>query len=296
MELNEKIIVITGATSGIGLATALELAGSGARIIAVGRSEQRCKEAAGIVGEKHPGAKVAFLAADLSSQKQIRELAKKIRQLDMVREKGRVDVLINNAGAFTSWYVSTNEGFELQWAVNHLAPFLLTNELLPLLKAAPAGRVITVSSGSHYRTRIHWKDVQLRRHYGCLKAYKQSKLANVLFTRELNRRLGPGSTVRAYAVDPGLVNTEMGLKGTTGIARFVWEKRRKKGVRPETAAASIAFMAVEPSIQAAEDIYWKNCRPLKPSRYSHREDAALRLWELSEKMCGVTEDGSLARN
>lgn len=286
-DLKGKNIVITGATSGIGLATALELAGRGAFVIAAGRSEEHCKQAEEIILNKHPEATVTFLAADLSSQRQIRELSLKIKQMDEVRERGCIDVLINNAGAFSSWYVSTEEGFELQWAVNHLAPFLLTNELLTLLKAAPAARVITISSGSHYRTRIHWKDVQLRKHYGCLKAYKQSKLANVLFTREMNRRLGPASNVRAFAVDPGLVNTGMGLKNTTGIARFVWKKRRHKGVQPEAAASAIVYMAGEPSIQNSCDIYWKNGRPLKPSRYSHRTDAALRLWELSEKMCGI---------
>lgn len=284
---NKKVIVITGATSGIGLATALKLAESGASIIGIGRSMERCQEAEKTIRSKYPNTEIIFLVADLSSQKQIHGLIKEIKQCDMVKEKGGLDVLINNAGAFSSWYVSTSEGFELQWAVNHLAPFLLTNELLPLLKASPSGRVITISSGSHYRTHIHWKDVQLRRHYGCLKAYKQSKLANVLFTRELNRRLGAASTVRAYAVDPGLVNTEMGLKNTTGIARFVWMKRRHKGVIPEVAAASIAYMAIEPSIQQRTDIYWKNCSPLRPSNYSHREDAALRLWELSKKMCGI---------
>lgn len=287
LELNDKIIVITGGTSGIGLATALELVGHGACIIAAGRSEQRCKQAEGIIRNKYPDARVSFLAADLSSQKQVREMARNIKQTDIVKSKGHIDVLINNAGAFSSWYISTVEGFELQWAVNHLAPFLLTNELMPLLKAAPEGRVITISSGSHYRTRIHWNDVQLRKHYGCLKAYKQSKLANVLFTRELNRRLRDASNIRAFAVDPGLVNTEMGLKSTTGIARLIWEKRRSKGIPPETAAASIVWMAAEPSIQYSGVIYWKNCKPLKPSRYSHSEDAALRLWELSEKMCGI---------
>lgn len=285
--LNEKIVVITGATSGIGLAAARELAGRGAFVVAVGRSEQRCREAAESIEKECPDAKVMFITADLSSQRQVRKLVQDIRQIGRVREKGCVDVLINNAGAFSSWYVSTEEGFELQWAVNHLAPFLLTNGLLPLLKAAPAGRILTVSSGSHYRTRIHWDDVQLRRSYGCLKAYKQSKLANVLFTRELNRRLGAGSTVRAFAVDPGLVNTEMGLKNTTGLARFVWMRRKDKGAKPEAAASALVWMAGEPSIQNREEVYWKNCGPLNPSRYALRDDAALRLWELSEKMCGT---------
>jgi hypothetical protein len=120
-----------------------------------------------------------------------------------------IDVLINNAGTVSSWYVSTVDGFELQFAVNHLAPFRLTYELLPLLECSQEGTIIGVSSGSHYRTRIHWKDVLLRKHYNCLLAYKQSKLANVLFATELNRRLkNSGMRPKAYP-------------GCTGILRAV---------------------------------------------------------------------------
>jgi NAD(P)-dependent dehydrogenase (short-subunit alcohol dehydrogenase family) len=286
-DLYNKIIVVTGATSGIGLAAAIRFAGCGAFVIGIGRSHDRCELAIETIKKDCPDARVVYHVADLSSQKQVRELAENIRQGITKEGKGAIDVLINNAGTFSSWYVSTAEGFELQWAVNHLAPFLLTNELLPLLKAASNSRVITVSSGSHYRMSIHWNDIQLRKHYNCLTAYKQSKLANVLFTRELNRRLGRDSSVHAYAADPGLVNTEMGLKGTAGIAKYIWMKRRHKGVSPETAAQSLVYLAAEPSIQHSEDIYWKNSCPLKPSRYSNREDAALRLWEISEKMCGI---------
>jgi len=158
---------------------------------------------------------------------------------------------------------------------------------MPLLRAAPAGRIITVSSGSHYRTKINWKDVCMRKHYNVLRAYKQSKLANVLFTTELNRRLGPTSTVRAYAVDPGLVNTDIGLKGTAGIARWIWAKRSKGGIDPAVPAKSIAYLAGEPSVHKSMQVYWKDCKPKKPSAYSQREDVALRLWQLSEKMCGI---------
>lgn len=285
--LSGKTIVITGATSGIGYATARELAGSGAFVIALGRDEERCRQARENITLAYPGAAIEYIIFDLSSQKQVRDAAAKIRQLAASHGSGSIDVLINNAGAFSSWYVSTPEGIELQWAVNHLAPFLLTGELLPLIKAAPEGRILTISSGSHYRTRIHWKDVLMRKHYNCLGAYKQSKLANVLFTGELNRRLGDASRVQAFAIDPGLVNTDMGIKRTAGIVKFVWGKRRQKGVSPEQAAKGIMFAAADPAAKITEGIYWKNGRPLKPSRYAMRKDAAVRLWELSEKMCGI---------
>lgn len=287
INMKGKTVVITGFTSGIGLATAKVLAGYGAYIIGVGRSESRCQKAEKIIKSAYPESMVSYQVADLSSLKQVRELADTIKRLTLEKGDGIINVLINNAGTFSSWYVSTAEGFELQFTVNHLAPFLLTHELLPLLQKAPAGRIITVSSGSHYRTRMHWNDIMLRKHYNCLLAYKQSKLANVLFTFELNRRLGHESTVRAYAVDPGLVNTDIGLKGTAGIARWVWKKRSKGGVSPERPARSIAFLAGEPSIQDRRELYWKDCKPMRPSRYSQRPEAALRLWELSEKMCGI---------
>lgn len=286
--MTENTIVITGATSGIGLATAIGLAKRGAYVIGVGRSILRCEEAESIIKDAAPDGRISFLLADLSSQKQIRELADKIKGKVREERDGTIDVLINNAGTFSSWFTSTEDGFELQFAVNHLAPFLLTHQLLPLLMAAPTGRIITVSSGSHYRTKINWKDLQLRRHYNCLMAYKQSKLANVLFILELNRRLGRDSTLRAFAADPGLVNTEMGLKGTMGIARWVWERRRKKGLRPEEGAATSIYLATEPIVPDAKDIYWKNSSPTPPSRYVYREDVAERLWSLSEKMCGVS--------
>jgi len=291
IDISGKTVVVTGATAGIGLATALGLAKRGAFVIGAGRSESRCRQAEDAIRAECPETRVVFLIADLSSLKQVRGLAERIRQTVRQDGNGCLDVLINNAGSVSGWYVSTGEGFELQFAVNHLAPFLLTHELLPLLKAAPAGRVITVSSGSHYRTKINWDDILMRKRYNTLRAYKQSKLANVMFTYELNRRLGPGSSVKAYAVDPGLVNTDIGLKGTGGIARWVWEKRSKGGVTPEAGAASSVFLASEPMLPDTGEYYWKDCRPQQPSRYSQREDHARRLWELSERMCGIESAG-----
>lgn len=292
-----KTVVITGATSGIGLAAAMELARKGAFIIGAGRSRERCQKSEKMIRDESPGARIVFHPADLSSLSRVRELAARIKEVVKQEDDGTVDVLINNAATFSSWFVLTPEGFELQFAVNHLAPFLLTHELFPLLKKAPEGRVITVSSGSHYRTKINWTDIMLRKRYNCLKAYKQSKLANVLFTAEFNRRLGPDSTVRAYAADPGLVNTEIGLKGTAGLARWVWSIRRHSGRTPAEGAATIVYLACETLAQDQSAIYWRDCRPCLPSRYGLRKDAAAKLWELSEKMCGISsEDYGLGYN
>lgn len=283
-----KTIVITGATAGIGLAAARVLAARGAFVIGVGRSAERCSAARQAILAEYPDARVDFCTADLSSQRQVRALAGSIRECVEAAGEHKIDVLINNAGTVSSWYVATEDSYELQFAVNHLAPFLLTHELMSLLQAALSARVITTSSGSHYRTSMHWADVMYRRNYSCLAVYKQSKLANVLFTAELNRRLGVGSQVRAYAVDPGLVNTEIGLKGTGGIEEWVWQWRRSGGVSPEQGAATAIFLASEPSLENPNGIYWKDCRPAQPSRYARRPEEAARLWSLSERLCGLS--------
>jgi NAD(P)-dependent dehydrogenase (short-subunit alcohol dehydrogenase family) len=285
--ISEATVVVTGATSGIGFETVLNLTKKGAFVIGVGRSQERCDKALEKIMERTPDARVCYTAADLSSLRQVRDMAAYIKSVVKETGKDKIDVLINNAGTFSNWYVSTEEGFELQFTVNHLAPFLLTYELMPLLGNSEAGKVITVSSGSHYRTRIRWNDILMRKHYNCLLAYKQTKLANVLFSTELNRRLGPSSNVRAFAFDPGLVNTDIGLKGTAGIAKWIWLKRKNKGTDPEIPASAVAWIIENVDARETSDVYWKGCRPKAPSRYSQREDAALRLWEISEKMCGI---------
>jgi NAD(P)-dependent dehydrogenase (short-subunit alcohol dehydrogenase family) len=279
-------MVVTGATSGIGRAVAWALALRGAHVIGVGRSEQRCREVQSAILADLPTAHISFAVADLASQHQVVRLAADIRAVVTASSGGKLDVLINNAGTVSSWRNVTEDGYELQFAVNHLAPFLLTHELMPLLQAAEEARVITVSSGSHYRTKMHWTDVMYRRGYSVLKSYKQSKLANVLFTAEFNRRLG-GTGVRAYAADPGLVNTSIGLKGTGGLARTVWQWRSARGASPEVAAETVVFLATDPSAGDSAEIYWKACRSKAPSAYAQRRDEAARLWELSARLCGV---------
>lgn len=283
-----KTIVVTGATSGIGLATAEELVRCGADVIGIGRSAPRCRAAEQQLQALDGCGRVAYVAADLTLQVEVRRAAAQIRELAVAAGRQALDGLVNNAGTFTYWLAFTAEGFETQWALNHLTPFLLTLELLALLQAAPAARVVTVSSGSHYHTALNWADIQLRQHYNGLQAYKQTKLANVLFTMELNRRLGPDSTVRALAADPGLVNTEIGLKGTPGIARWVWQRRRAAGIPAAQAASGIVFLLGDPAPVASREVYWRHGRPLRPSRQAQDGMAAQRLWSLSAQMCGAS--------
>jgi NAD(P)-dependent dehydrogenase (short-subunit alcohol dehydrogenase family) len=282
-----KIIAITGATAGLGLAAAIGLAGEGHHIIGVGRSQEKIDAARKVILVKYPDADVTYLLADLSSQEQVRNLAEQIRHLLADRRLDRLDVLVNNAGAVSSWFTPTEDGYELQFAVNHLAPFLLTNELMPLLEKSDQARIITTSSASHRHTRMHWKDVMFQNNYGTLKAYKQSKLANVLFTFELNRRLGPHSNITAYAVDPGLVNTQIGQKGTNGFVNWFWKIRSSKGAPPVIPAETIIYLACRREIPYQNAFYWKDCHPISPSHYAQKEGPAARLWEVSENLCGI---------
>ncbi len=289
-----KLFVVTGATSGIGLAIVRELLKRGQAVIGVGRSETRCADVARQSAESFPDGRLAFEVADLSTQRNVRRLAVDIgRRLDGWGEVG-LDGLVNNAGTFTFWQTLTPEGFETQWAVNHLAPFLLTNLLLPRLQAKPEARVVTVSSGSHYGARLDWSDIQRLRHYNPLQVYKQTKLANVLFTAELGRRLGVSSSIRALAADPGLVDTEMGMKVNSRLARWVWSIRRRSGIPAERSAAGIVRLLLDPDVLHSREVYWKHGRPKPPDPAGLDADAARRLWELSAQMCGLAQEAEAA--
>lgn len=289
IDLSGKTFVVTGATSGIGFATAEMLARRGAAVIGVGRSAERCRQSEAYLRRLSEGAPVHYLLADLSVQSEVLRLAAEIRRQLAEDGAAALDGLVNNAATFTYWLSLTPDGIETQWAVNHLAAFALTRQLLPLLLAAPSARVVTVSSDSHYSARLDWDDLQLRRRYNALRAYGNTKLANVLFTLELNRRLGENASVRAFAADPGLVKTDIALKGNPAVARWVWKLRRSGGVPPEQAARGIVSLLAEPDLGGVGEVYWKDGRPKRPSRRALDLEAAGRLWQVSEQMCGPVE-------
>ena len=286
-----KFCVVTGATSGIGLAVALSLARRGGRVLGIGRDPGRAEAARALVAEAAKaagGPEPRYELADLSLMSEVASLARRIGE-----REARVDVLVNCAGIYVDRRILTAEGLETQFAVNHLAPFFLTKSLLPLLEAAPEGRVITVSSDSHYYGWIRWRDPSLGRLYLGLWAYEQSKLANVLFSYELVRRLGPESRVKIAVADPGLANTSMGEKHGHSLASLFWSLRRRWGTPASVPAEAIASLAALPAGGLTTGLYWKAGKAVTSSRLSYREKDAKRLWELSETLVdSAQKDGA----
>ncbi len=281
-----KTIVITGATSGIGFAAAKALAAAGARVIGIGRSQQRCEAASEAIMSDVQCAQTVFICADLSSLSEVNAAAGRIKAL--LEPDGCLDALINNAGGVCSGYTVTPDGYETQFAVNHLAGFLLTYRLWENLKKA-GGRVIFTGSNSHKKARIHWRDVMYSRHYNTLMAYKQSKLCNMFFAKELNRRFAD-SGVRAFVVDPGLVKTAIGGKQTSGIVQAFWKLHSKRGVSPEYVAKTYVYLVSQDP--APDGLYFHACRPAAYDKHVDNEQEAKRLFELSERLCGIRFVGS----
>jgi NAD(P)-dependent dehydrogenase (short-subunit alcohol dehydrogenase family) len=282
-----KVVALSGGTSGIGLATVRRLLSDGVQVIAIGRDRPRCEATEHELRQEYPDTRVDYVVADLSTTSEVRHAAREIRRL--LGEYGLMglDALVNNAAGVSTWRMVTEEGYERQFAVNHLAGFLLTNELLPLLERGQPGRVVTVSSGSHRHTRINWTDPMLSHGYTTLRAYKQSKLSNVLFCAEFNRRHAVDSGVRAYAFDPGLVRTDIGLKSSSGIVRLVWRLRsRSRAARPpEVPAQHLAALAVHDEIDRPREFYRQLGVAGSADPAGLDAVSGARLWALSERLC-----------
>lgn len=276
-----KHIIITGGTSGIGLATARMVAETGASVTLISRDENKGKHIVSELREQVKNKNIDFVVADLSSQQQIRQVAEKIINLHPV-----IDILINNAGIWNSDFKLTENGIEEMFAVNHLSYFLLTHCLMQGLKRSSSARIINVSSDSHFKGKIYWDDLNLTRHYHGLRAYGQSKLANVLFTYEFARR-NPGYPITINAVQPGLVKTNIGIKHTSLFHALAWRLRRTGGVSPEQGAATSVYLASNPEIEGVTGGYWDRCKSKDSSTASYSTEDAGRLWNICEKLCGI---------
>ena len=276
-----RTVLVTGASRGIGKATAMGLATMGARVAITGRDRVRTEDAAREI-RAASGGQVDVFVADLSAQSEVRRLAEEV-----LRSYPRINVLVNNVGGYWNSRHVTADGFEQTFALNHLAAFLLTNMLLDrLLQSAPA-RVVTVSSNAQAQGRIDFDDLQGTSSYSGARAYSQSKLANLLFTYELARRL-QGTPVTANALHPGVVSTYFGGEDPASVQRvFIPFLRPFMKTAAQGAATSI-YLASAPELEQVSGRYFASNKPKRSSERSYHEAAAARLWQVSAELVKLT--------
>ena len=278
--MEAKTCLVTGATNGIGKATAGRLAELGATVLAVARDRARGEQVAAEIRRRAPRARVEVLTADLSRLGQVRTLAAQDQD-----RYDRLDVLVNNAGVAKFHRELTPDGLGVTFATNHLGPFLLTNLLLDQLKKSAPARVVTVSSDRHKQQRsIPWDDLEHRRE--C--SYKASKLLNILFTYELARRL-VGIGVTANCLSPGFVRTNLGREAT-GAFRVFLRLARPFQSSPEAGAQTSVYLATSPEVAKVSGRYFEKCTPAESSALSQDPAAAERLWQLSAQLSGLDAD------
>jgi len=284
--LQDKTILITGATSGIGRAAAQGLAQRGARLVIVGRSADKTNAAVAELRQATGNQAVEGLLADLSRQSEVRALAEQVRARYPL-----LDVLINNAGGVFGTRQETADGLELTFAVNHLAYFLLTDLLLDNVRAAAqahgSARIVNVASGAHQRVRgLDFDDLQSKRHYNAFQVYGASKLANILFTRELARRLADtGITVNA--MHPGLVHTGFGNNNRHWYWRLAYLFINLAGKTPEQGADTIIYLATAPEVAGVTGQYFYERKAIEPSAAARDPQTAQRLWDVSEQLTAL---------
>lgn len=276
-----KTCLVTGANVGIGFEMALSLASKGHTVLVLCRDKQKANTAAEKILSRIAHKNVFPFFAELSSQSEIKRVAEEIKT-----QYSELDVLINNAGCVSSTYKLTADGVETQFAVNHLAPFLLTHYLLPLLKKSNNGRIINVNSRAHGRATIHFDDIFLSKKYDISKAYNQSKLANMFFTYSLAEKL-KGCCVTVNAFHPGLVKTYFGSKGVSSFHKLAWDVMRVLGRNPSVAAQDGVHLALSSDVQNITESYFHNQIRIKSSAQSYDKEWAKRLWEISLKLTNL---------
>jgi NAD(P)-dependent dehydrogenase (short-subunit alcohol dehydrogenase family) len=265
-------ILITGATAGIGKETAIALAQKDNVLILPVRNSQKGEQVKSEILQKNPQAQIRLYNCDLASMQSVKNFTEQVKQ-----DFDHLDILINNAGLWQDKFETSADGIEMTWAVNHLAPFLLTNLLLDLLKKAPKARIINVASDLH-QGEINWQDVEFRKNFSGLNAYKQSKLANILFTRLLAEKL-KGTNITANALMPGFIATDIFRKMPAFVRWLIpfFAKTPKQG------AETTIYLATSPEVEGISGEYFKDKKRGSSSYYSKNMEAARKLWDLSEK-------------
>lgn len=277
----KKVVLITGGTSGIGKATAVEIAKMENFVVILSRSKERGEKALEEIKRESGSSNIELMLCDLGNQDDIRSFVKQFEE----RYK-RLDVLINNAGVILPGRHETADGFELQFGVNHLGHFLLTNLLLDIIKSSAPSRIVVVASGAHKAGKIHFEDINLKNKYNLAKAYAQSKLANVLFTYELADRL-KGSNVTVNCLHPGAVATQMGINRETGFGTFITRMLKPFFQSPKEGAATSVYLATSEEVKDITGKYFYKKKPIRSSEKSYDKQLAKKLWEHSEELVGL---------
>jgi NAD(P)-dependent dehydrogenase (short-subunit alcohol dehydrogenase family) len=273
--LDDKIAIVTGANSGMGMATVEALSDEGARVIMLCRSKKRGEDAFRKLSAKE-SRKLELILCDLGDYASINVF------VDEVKAKyNKVDILVNNAGFISLDRQETKEGLERQFGINHIGHFLLTTELLPVMDKG--SRIVNVASGAHKAGNIHFDDINLTKGYNVIKAYSQSKLANVLFTKELAKKVADrGITVNCC--HPGAVATNMGIDRDTGFGKTITGMLKPFFLTPAEGARTAIFLATDESVKDVTGEYFYKCRIAKSSRRSNDKKLAEKLYELSEQL------------
>lgn len=277
MDLKDKICIITGATSGIGRETAKELARKGAVLVLPIRDSLKGDILKDEILEQVPEAQLDLMHCDLASFASIREFATAFK-----KKYKNLHVLINNAGIWETKRNLTSDGIEKNFAVNHLAPFLLTNLLLNSLKASAPSRIINVASDAHKQGKINFSDLEFEKKYSSLGSYAQSKLANILFTKKLSQKL-KGTGVTANCLHPGVVSTNLFDK----MPKILMGVMNLFMISPQKGAQTSVYLATSPEVENVSGEYFAKSKNKKPAPQALRQDVADKLWEISEKYVGI---------
>jgi NAD(P)-dependent dehydrogenase (short-subunit alcohol dehydrogenase family) len=277
-----KTVLVTGANTGIGFETAAELAKMGARVVITARDDAKGQAAVDAIKARTPDADVDSMHLDLSDLSDVRAFAAAFSA-----KHPKLDVLVNNAGLILDERALTKDGHEMTFQVNHLGPFLLTNLLLDNLKAAAPSRIVNVASTAHRGTKLDFDDLGSEKEYRSMRVYGKSKLCNILFTRELARRL-EGTGVTAHSLHPGTVRTGFGKDGDTGGWFSIGLKIGGIFFKsPAQGARTSVHVASSPEIEGINGEYWANRKISKPSAAAQDDDAARRLWDRSSELVGL---------
>jgi NAD(P)-dependent dehydrogenase (short-subunit alcohol dehydrogenase family) len=281
--MNGKTVVITGATSGIGQVAAEALAGMGARIVVIARDRARGEAAMARLRGKGPAADHKIYYADLSRLFEIKRVGQEIAAAEP-----RIDALINNAGAMFNRREVTEDGLERTFATNHLSYFVLTHLLRARLRASAPARIVNTSSHAHRSGRLDFRDLQMQNGYRGFRAYGRSKLCNILFTRELARRLS-GTGVTANSLHPGFVNTRFGEAGNHGFGSQVFRTLKRFALTPEKGAETLIYLASSPEPAQISGAYFYKCRETATSPQAQDDETARRLWQESAQLAGLED-------